>query len=57
MSRQSKAVKKQALAKKFTAMHKNGEKGPAQTSPQHGKKAERRLYTSKRRGPLDQSAK
>ena len=31
MSRQSKASKKKVLAKQFTAMHKSGSKGPAQT--------------------------
>jgi len=31
MSRQSKAAKKQVLAKQFTALHKNGNKGPAKT--------------------------
>lgn len=38
MSRQSKNARKIALRKQVTAMHKNGEKGPARTQPQHGKK-------------------
>jgi hypothetical protein len=38
MSRQSKNAKNAARAKSITLMHKNGEKGPKSTSPQHGKK-------------------
>lgn len=38
MSRQSKNARNLARAKQITAMHKNGEKGPARTSPAHGKK-------------------
>lgn len=37
MSRQSKNARNLARAARITAMHKNGEKGPAKTSPQHGK--------------------
>jgi hypothetical protein len=38
MSRQNKAAKKSTLAKAFTALRKNGESGPKQTTPKHGKK-------------------
>lgn len=37
MSRQSKAEKKKDLAKTITKMHKGGNKGPASTTPKHGK--------------------
>lgn len=37
MSRQSKNARNLARAKQITGMHKNGEKGPAKTSPKHGK--------------------
>lgn len=38
MSRQSKGARNIALRKEFTALHKNGERGPKQTTPKHGKK-------------------
>lgn len=38
MSRQSKNARNLAKARTITAMHKNGEKGPSRTAPQHGKK-------------------
>jgi hypothetical protein len=38
VSRQSKNARNIAKRKQITAMHKNGEKGPARTAPQHGKK-------------------
>lgn len=38
MSRQSKNAKNRARAKAITALHKNGEKGPARTTPLHGKR-------------------
>lgn len=38
MSRQSKNTRLIALRKQITAMHKNGEKGPAKTTPKHGKR-------------------
>jgi hypothetical protein len=38
MSRQSKNARNLAKARQITAMHKNGEKGPSRTTPQHGKK-------------------
>lgn len=37
MSRQSKAVKKKAEAKQWTKIRKDGGKGPARTTPKHGK--------------------
>lgn len=37
MSRQSKNARNLARARQISAMHKNGEKGPAKTTPQHGK--------------------
>jgi len=37
MSRQSKNARNLARARSISTMHKNGEKGPARTSPQHGK--------------------
>ncbi len=38
MSSQSKNARKLAKAREITRMHKNGEKGPAQTTPLHGKR-------------------
>lgn len=38
MSRQSKNARNLARARQISAMHKNGEKGAAKTTPQHGKK-------------------
>jgi hypothetical protein len=38
MSRNSKNARNLAKARDITKMHQNGEKGPARTSPQHGKK-------------------
>lgn len=38
MSRQSKNARNIARRKAITAMHKNGEKGPARTTPKHGKR-------------------
>lgn len=38
MSRQSKNTRNIARRKQITAMHKNGEKGPARTTPKHGKR-------------------
>jgi hypothetical protein len=38
MSRNSKNARNLAKARQISAMHKNGEKGPARTAPQHGKK-------------------
>ena len=38
MSRQSKNARNLAKARQVSAMHKNGEKGPAKTTPLHGKK-------------------
>lgn len=38
MSRQSKAAKKNKTAKQFSETRKNGGKGPAKTTPVHGKK-------------------
>jgi hypothetical protein len=38
MSRQSKNASNQARAAEFTALHKQGLKGPKQTTPKHGKK-------------------
>ena len=38
MSRQSKNARKLAKAKEITALHLKGEKGPARTMPNHGKK-------------------
>lgn len=37
MSRNSKNATNIARARKFAQMHKNGEKGPARTTPKHGK--------------------
>ncbi|MCB4344850.1 hypothetical protein LA345_13100 [Burkholderia vietnamiensis] len=39
MSRQSKNRQRIAAAKAITQLHKNGSKGPAQTTPKHGKKS------------------
>lgn len=38
MTKQRKNEKKAVLAKAITAMHLQGEKGPAKTTPLHGKK-------------------
>jgi hypothetical protein len=38
MSRQSKNARNLAKARDISKMHANGEKGPARTSPAHGKK-------------------
>lgn len=38
MSRQSKNAKNLARAREISALHKNGGKGPAKTTAQHGKK-------------------
>jgi hypothetical protein len=38
MSRNSKNARNLAKARSITLMHKNGEKGPARTTPSHGKK-------------------
>lgn len=38
MTKQRKQEKRAVLAAAITALHKNGEKGPARTSPQHGKR-------------------
>jgi hypothetical protein len=38
MSRTSKNAKNLARARRITEMHKQGEKGPARTTPLHGKK-------------------
>lgn len=38
MSSQSKNARKLAKAREITRMHKNGEKGPAKTTPKHGKR-------------------
>jgi hypothetical protein len=38
MTRQSKNARNIARRKAITAMHKNGEKGPARTTPKHGKR-------------------
>lgn len=37
MSRQSKARQRKIIAEMFTKMHLNGDKGPSQTKPMHGK--------------------
>lgn len=55
MPRQNKAAKKQAQAKQITALHLRGEKGPAKTTPKHGKNPDKRHYTAKRRGPNDRA--
>lgn len=38
MSRQSKNARNLARARSITALHQGGNKGPAKTTPQHGKK-------------------
>ena len=38
MSSQSKNARKLAKAREISRMHKNGEKGPAQTTPKHSKR-------------------
>jgi hypothetical protein len=38
MSRQSKNAKKRAYALQFTALRKQGQKGPSSTGPVHGKR-------------------
>ena len=38
MSRNSKNARNLARARDITRMHKNGEKGPARTTPKHGKR-------------------
>ena len=38
MTAQSKNARKLAKAREVSRMHKNGEKGPAKTMPQHGKR-------------------
>lgn len=47
MSKQNKATKNRARAKGFTALHLKGEKGPAKTTPLHGKKFENTLKYKK----------
>lgn len=37
MSRQSKSAKNKVLAAGFTKMHLDGNRGPATTTPKHGK--------------------
>lgn len=37
MSRQNKAIQKKIIAKQFTALHLQGQKGPSRTTPKHGK--------------------
>lgn len=37
MSRQSKAAKRKISAQQITALHKSGQRGPARTTPKHGK--------------------
>ncbi len=49
MSRQSKNVKKRLLAAQITAMHKSGQRGAKQTTPEHGKDSSRRAYTKNKR--------
>lgn len=43
MSRQNKAVKKNKIAAQFTELRKSGSKGPARTTPKHGKDPAKRL--------------
>lgn len=38
MTSQSKNARKLAKAREITRMHKNGEKGPAKTTPKHDKR-------------------
>lgn len=38
MSRNNKNARNHAAARAVTAMHKSGNRGPAKTSPSHGKK-------------------
>ena len=53
MSRQNKAIKKNALAKQITALHLRGERGATKTKPLHEKDPAKRLYTKDRRGASD----
>lgn len=53
MSRQSKQVKKFALARQFSAQRKSGGSGPKATTPKHGKNPERRAYSTKKRPTTD----
>lgn len=43
MSRQSKSAKRKILAQQVTKMHLAGNRGPAKTTPKHGKKYENTL--------------
>lgn len=56
MSRQSKNVKKRAIAKQFSELRKSGGSGPKQTTPKHGKDPKRRAYTARKRGLNDTGA-
>lgn len=51
MSRNAKNARNVKRAKEFSAARKAGNKGPAQTTPKHGKVAARRAPQNKFRGP------
>lgn len=57
MTRQSKQAKRKIIAATFTALHKQGQKGPARTSATHGKvKTARYLAAIKRAADLEKEA-
>jgi hypothetical protein len=51
MTRQNKAIQKRIIAKQFTALHLQGQKGPKATTPLHGKKRNE-LAEKRRAKPL-----
>lgn len=56
MSRNSKNAARVRKAKEVSAARKEGNKGPAQTEPKHGKSAARRQPQNKRRFPVAKNA-
>lgn len=57
MSRQSKAAKRKIIAATFTALHKQGQKGPSRTQATHGKvKTFKYLEAQKRAADLAKEA-
>ena len=57
MSRNAKNARVIKLAKEVSAMHKAGNKGPAQTTPKHGKQRRNRaLHNNPRKGVQQNAA-
>lgn len=58
MSRQSKAAKKKVEAKQWTKIRKDGGKGPARTTPKHGKvKTQKAIKAEELRKANEQAAR